>query len=93
MIETTVGRVLFNEFVPDEVGFIDQLLTKKALRDIIGQVLNVSGIAKTAEFLDNIKGIGYNFAFKGGLSFNLEMLLFLMKKIPWYLMHIIRLMK
>tara|TARA_B100000963_G_scaffold101866_1_gene88152 strand:+ start:2086 stop:6381 length:4296 start_codon:yes stop_codon:yes gene_type:complete len=71
LIETTVGRVLFNEFVPNEVGFIDQLLTKKALRDIIGQVLNASGIAKTAEFLDNIKGIGYNFAFKGGLSFNL----------------------
>tara|TARA_Y100000813_G_scaffold37853_1_gene25551 strand:- start:1739 stop:6031 length:4293 start_codon:yes stop_codon:yes gene_type:complete len=71
LIETTVGRVLFNEFVPEEVGFIDQLLTKKALRDIIGEVLNLSGIAKTAEFLDNIKGIGYNFAFKGGLSFNL----------------------
>ena len=71
LIETSVGRVLFNEFVPNEVGFIDKLLTKKALRDIIGEVLNVSGIAKTAEFLDNIKGIGYNFAFKGGLSFNL----------------------
>ena len=71
LIETSVGRVLFNEFVPEEVGFIDTLLTKKALRDIIGEVLNVSGIAKTAEFLDNIKGIGYNFAFKGGLSFNL----------------------
>ena len=71
LIETSVGRVLFNEFVPKEVGFIDKLLTKKALRDIIGEVLNVSGIAKTAEFLDNIKGIGYNFAFKGGLSFNL----------------------
>ncbi len=71
LIETTVGRVLFNEYVPKEVGFIDKLLTKKALRDIIGKVLNVSGIAKTADFLDNIKGIGYNFAFKGGLSFNL----------------------
>ena len=71
LIETTVGRVLFNEFVPDEVGFIDKLLTKKALRDIIGEVLNSSGIAKTAEFLDSIKGMGYNFAFKGGLSFNL----------------------
>ena len=71
LIETSVGRVLFNEFVPEEVGFIDKLLTKKALKDIIGEVLNVSGIAKTAEFLDNIKGIGYNFAFKGGLSFNL----------------------
>ena len=71
VIQTTVGRVLFNEFVPSEVGFIDTLLTKKALRDIIGDVLNVSGIAKTAEFLDHIKGIGYNFAFKGGLSFNL----------------------
>ena len=71
LIETTVGRVLFNEFVPEEVGFIDTLLTKKALRDIIAEVLNISGIAKTSEFLDNIKGLGYNFAFKGGLSFNL----------------------
>jgi DNA-directed RNA polymerase subunit beta' len=71
LIETTVGRVLFNEYVPSEVGYIDQLLTKKALRDIIGDVLSVSGIAKTAEFLDAIKGIGYHFAFKGGLSFNL----------------------
>ena len=71
LIETTIGRVLFNEFVPEEVGYIDTLLTKKALRDIIGDILNVSGIAKTAEFLDNIKGIGYKFAFKGGLSFNL----------------------
>jgi DNA-directed RNA polymerase subunit beta' len=71
LIETTVGRVLFNEHVPSEVGYIDQLLTKKALRDIIGDVLSVSGIAKTAEFLDAIKGIGYHFAFKGGLSFNL----------------------
>ncbi|MGC6470443.1 MAG: DNA-directed RNA polymerase subunit beta' [Flavobacteriales bacterium] len=71
LYETTVGRVLFNEHVPEEVGFIDQLLTKKALRDIIGKVLATSGIAKTAEFLDAIKSIGYDFAFKGGLSFNL----------------------
>ncbi|MBL6658193.1 MAG: DNA-directed RNA polymerase subunit beta' [Flavobacteriales bacterium] len=71
LLETTVGRVLFNEHVPSEVGYIDQLLTKKALRDIIGEVLSISGIAKTAEFLDAIKGIGYHFAFKGGLSFNL----------------------
>ena len=62
---------MFNEFVPEEVGYIDTLLTKKALRDIIGEVLKISGIAKTAQFLDNIKGIGYKFAFKGGLSFNL----------------------
>jgi DNA-directed RNA polymerase subunit beta' len=71
LIETTVGRVLFNEFVPVEVGYIDTLLTKKALRDIIGDILKTSGIAKTADFLDNIKGIGYSMAFKGGLSFNL----------------------
>ena len=71
LIETTTGRVLFNEFVPTEVGYIDQILTKKALRDIIGDILKVSGIAKTAEFLDNIKDIGYSMAFKGGLSFNL----------------------
>ena len=50
--------MIFNEFVPEEVGYIDTLLTKKALRDIIGEVLKISGIAKTAQFLDNIKGIG-----------------------------------
>ena len=71
LIETTVGRILFNEFVPEEVGYIDMLLTKKALRDVIGDVLKLSGVAKTSQFLDDIKGIGYHMAFKGGLSFNL----------------------
>ena len=71
LIETTVGRVLFNEFVPENVGYVDAILTKKALRDVIGDILEKSGIAETANFLDNIKGIGYNMAFKGGLSFNL----------------------
>ncbi len=72
LIETTVGRVLFNEVVPEEVGFINELLTKKSLRDIIGNVLKLSGTAKTAEFLDSIKDLGYYMAFKGGLSFNLD---------------------
>ena len=72
VIETTVGRVLFNAVVPEEVGFINELLTKKSLRDIIGNVLKVSGTAKTAEFLDSIKDLGYYMAFKGGLSFNLD---------------------
>ena len=71
IVETTVGRILFNEFVPEEVGFIDLLLTKKALRDVIGEILKKSGVARTAQFLDGIKGIGYKMAFKGGLSFNL----------------------
>jgi DNA-directed RNA polymerase subunit beta' len=72
LIETTVGRVLFNEVVPEEVGFINELLTKKSLRDIIGNVLKLSGTAKTADFLDNIKDLGYYMAFRGGLSFNLD---------------------
>ncbi|HDZ41725.1 MAG TPA: DNA-directed RNA polymerase subunit beta' [Bacteroidetes bacterium] len=72
LIETTVGRVIFNEYVPEEVGFINELLTKKSLRDIIGNVLKKSGTAKTAAFLDAIKDLGYAMAFKGGLSFNLE---------------------
>ncbi len=72
MIETTVGRVLFNEFVPPEIGFINELLTKKSLREIIGHVLKVAGTAKTARFLDDIKGLGFGAAFKGGLSFNLD---------------------
>ncbi|MEE3037191.1 MAG: DNA-directed RNA polymerase subunit beta' [Bacteroidota bacterium] len=71
LIETSVGRVLFNEHVPETMGFVDQLLTKKALRDVIGDVLTHAGIARTTQFLDAIKEIGYHFAFKGGLSFNL----------------------
>ncbi|MBN2669747.1 MAG: DNA-directed RNA polymerase subunit beta' [Bacteroidales bacterium] len=71
IIETTTGRVLFNEHVPDEVGFINTVLTKKSLRDIIALVLQVSGTAKAAQFLDDIKEMGYHMAFKGGLSFNL----------------------
>ncbi|MDZ7738411.1 MAG: DNA-directed RNA polymerase subunit beta' [Bacteroidales bacterium] len=72
LVETTVGRIIFNEFVPEEVGFINELLTKKSLRDIIGMVLKRAGTAKTAAFLDAIKDLGYDMAFKGGLSFNLE---------------------
>lgn len=72
IIETTAGRVLFNEVVPREVGFINEVLTKKALRDIIGLVLKVSGTARTSQFLDDIKTLGFKMAFTGGLSFNLD---------------------
>jgi len=68
---TTTGRILFNQVVPKEVGYINEVLTKKSLRDIISNVLKVAGVARTSMFLDDIKGIGYNMAFKGGLSFNL----------------------
>jgi len=71
LIETTVGRVLFNEVVPNEAGFINTVLTKKSLRDIIGHVLKCTSIPRTADFLDDIKSIGYKFAFQGGLSFSL----------------------
>ncbi|WP_299206907.1 DNA-directed RNA polymerase subunit beta' [Brumimicrobium sp.] len=72
IIETTVGRVLFNEMVPKEVGYINDVLTKKALRDIIGVVLKISGTSRTVQFLDDIKTVGFDMAFKGGLSFNLN---------------------
>ena len=72
IIETTVGRVLFNEVVPHSVGYINELLTKKSLREIIGNVLKETGIAETARFLDDIKDLGFKMAFKGGLSFNLN---------------------
>ncbi|MFA5419732.1 MAG: DNA-directed RNA polymerase subunit beta', partial [Bacteroidales bacterium] len=71
MIETSVGRVMFNQFVPKEYGFINALMTKKALRDIIGEILKVTGTDVTARFLDDIKNLGFTMAFKGGLSFNL----------------------
>lgn len=71
LIETTVGRVLFNQVVPYEVGYINELLTKKSLRDIIGNILKVSGVANSAKFLDDMKQLGFSMAFRGGLSFNL----------------------
>ncbi len=71
IIESTVGRILFNEFAPREAGFINDVLTKKALRDIIGRVQKVCGTPRTADFLDDIKNLGYRMAFEGGLSFNL----------------------
>ena len=72
IIETTVGRVMFNEHVPPEAGYINQLLTKKSLRTIISDVFNISGNATTVRFLDDIKNLGYTMAYRGGLSFNLD---------------------
>jgi|TARA_B100001093_G_scaffold136189_2_gene128770 DNA-directed RNA polymerase subunit beta' len=71
IIQTTVGRVLFNEVVPPKAGFINQVLNKKSLRGIIGEILKLTSIPETAEFLDKIKDMGFTFAFKGGLSFSL----------------------
>ncbi|PID70148.1 MAG: DNA-directed RNA polymerase subunit beta' [Flavobacteriales bacterium] len=71
LIETTVGRVLFNEVVPEQAGFVNEVLTKKSLRDIIGRILKVTDVPTTGEFLDEIKDMGYKFAFQGGLSFSL----------------------
>jgi DNA-directed RNA polymerase subunit beta' len=71
IIQTTAGRVLFNEVVPEQAGFINEVLTKKSLRDIIGRILGVTDVPTTAAFLDNMKDMGYKFAFKGGLSFSL----------------------
>ncbi len=70
--ETTVGRVIFNQYVPTEMGYINEVLTKKSLRDIIGTTLKKTGTSRTAQFLDDIKDLGYYMAFKGGLSFNLN---------------------
>ncbi|MDE6695041.1 MAG: DNA-directed RNA polymerase subunit beta', partial [Bacteroidales bacterium] len=71
LLETTVGRILFNQVVPKEYGFINELLTKKSLRDIISDVLKKCGMSRTVKFLDDIKSMGYRTAFRGSLSFNL----------------------
>jgi DNA-directed RNA polymerase subunit beta' len=70
IIQTTAGRVL-NEVVPEAAGYINDVLTKKKLRDIIGHVLNSTSVPETAGFLDNMKDMGYIICFKGGLSFSL----------------------
>ncbi|MCH5600635.1 DNA-directed RNA polymerase subunit beta' [Niabella ginsengisoli] len=72
LIETTVGRVIFNQHVPKEVGFVNALLTKKALREIIGDIIEITNVPKTAKFLDDIKQLGFRTAFQGGLSFSIN---------------------
>ena len=72
LIETTVGRVLFNQHTPGPVGFVNQLLTKKSLRDIIGDIIKITDVPTTAKFLDDIKTLGFKMAFRGGLSFNVN---------------------
>ncbi|MEP6556115.1 MAG: DNA-directed RNA polymerase subunit beta', partial [Ferruginibacter sp.] len=72
LIETTVGRVIFNQHVPKSVGFINALLTKKSLREIIGDIIKWTNVPTTAKFLDDIKTLGYRMAFRGGLSFNIN---------------------
>lgn len=72
LIETTVGRVIFNQSVPKEVGYINALLTKKNLREIIGDIIYITNVPKTAKFLDDIKQLGFRTAFQGGLSFNIN---------------------
>ena len=71
IVETTVGRVLFNQHVPQAAGFINQVLTKKSLRDIIGDILKATSVPECADFLDSIRTLGFKFAFQGGLSFSL----------------------
>ena len=72
LIETTVGRVIFNQHVPADVGFVNALLTKKNLREIIGDIIEITNVPKTAKFLDDIKQLGFRTAFQGGLSFSIN---------------------
>ena len=69
--DTSVGRVLVNQFVPKEIGYVNEILSKKSLRNIISKVIKKCGIPRSAQFLDDIKNLGYRMAFQGGLSFNL----------------------
>ncbi len=72
VIETVAGRVIFNQYVPEEVGFVDELLTKKKLQTIIADVFKTAGQSKAAKFLDDIKELGFQMAYKGGLSMGLN---------------------
>lgn len=72
IIETVAGRLIFNQFVPEEVGYVNELLTKKKLQQIIATVVKVCGMARTAKFLDDIKHLGFQMAYKGGLSMGLN---------------------
>ena len=71
MVETSVGRVIVNEIIPEEVGYFNDIISKKTLRGIISDVIKTVGVARACEFLDGIKNLGYKMAYDGGLSFNL----------------------
>ncbi|MDE6610581.1 MAG: DNA-directed RNA polymerase subunit beta', partial [Muribaculaceae bacterium] len=71
LVETSVGRILVNQYVPKEIGYVNEILSKKSLRNIISRVIKRCGIPRSAQFLDDIKNLGYYMAFRGGLSFNL----------------------
>ena len=72
MVETSVGRVIVNGIIPDKVGFVNKVISKKSLRDIIAAVIENVGFAEACEFLDGIKNLGYRMAYEAGLSFNLD---------------------
>ncbi|MEM8970060.1 MAG: DNA-directed RNA polymerase subunit beta', partial [Bacteroidota bacterium] len=72
VVETVAGRVIFNQLVPEEVGYVNELLTKKKLQQIIAMVYKISGVASTAKFLDDIKELGFQMAYRGGLSIGLD---------------------
>ena len=72
MVETSVGRVIVNGIIPDEVGYVNTIISKKSLRDIIADVIKNVGFAEACEFLDGIKNLGYRMAYLAGLSFNLD---------------------
>ena len=71
MVKTTAGRIIVNQFVPEEVPYVNEVLGKKALRKIITEVIKSTGVTRTAKFLDDIKNLGYDQAFRAGISFNL----------------------
>ncbi len=71
LIETTMGRVIFNQIVPKEIGFVNELLSKKTISNIIGVIYRKLGNKVTAEFLDNLKAIGFNYATRSGSSIGL----------------------
>ena len=72
MVETSVGRIIVNEITPDEMGFVNTVISKKSLRDIITKAIKLVGMARACEFLDGIKNLGYKMSYEGGLSFNLD---------------------
>ncbi|PZX60303.1 DNA-directed RNA polymerase subunit beta' [Algoriphagus ratkowskyi] len=82
IVETVAGRLIFNQFVPKEVGYVNELLTKKKLQQIIAKVVKVCGMARTALFLDDIKNLGFQMAYKGGLSMGLNDVIIPVQKEP-----------
>ncbi len=72
ILDTTVGRVIFNQIVPEELGYLNELLTRRRMETVVYQSYKAAGNRRTVQFLDDLKKLGFEYAMKGGITIGLD---------------------